>query len=412
MGYEFDRTVYGKLKEMQEVRRKKYFELVSRGMNFTQAAKSVGVSKRTGKVWRNGRTRSSGRNERALVDWYRGDMEESERIGGCYLSQDERIAIADGLRAGESNRVIAARLGRSPSTISREVRANAGLTGGYGPYRAQQLSSNRLKRPKARKIDNPRLRRAVREKPGKHWSPEQISGWLRREFPDNDAMNVCHETIYQAIYVQSKGRLKRDIEAKLRSGRVARRPRSAADERRTRFRDPMVVISERPAEVEDRVVPGHWEGDLITGAANKSAIGTLVERTTRFTMLLHLPDGHGAEQVQDAIAKKMAHLPEPMLNSLTWDQGGELARHKRIGAALDMQVYSCDPHSPWRRGTNENTNGLLRQRFPKGTDLSAYPEGYLDAVAEELNDRPRKTLGFMKPSELFAKLIDEADDTA
>lgn len=412
MGYEFDGTVCGKLKEMQEARRKRYFELVSRGMNFTQAAKSVGASKRTGKVWRNGRTRSSGRNERVLVDRYRGDMEEPKKIDGYYLSQDERIAIADGLRAGESIRAIAARLGRSPSTISREARANAGPTGGYGPYRAQQLSSNRLKRPKARKIDNPRLRRAVREKLGKHWSPEQISGWLRREFPDNDAMNVCHETIYQAIYVQSKGRLKRDIEAKLRSGRVARRPRSAADERRPRFRDPMVMIGERPAEVEDRAVPGHWEGDLITGAANKSAIGTLVERTTRFTIPLHLPDGHGAEQVQDAIVKKMAHLPELMLDSLTWDQGGELARHKRIGAALDMQVCFCDPHSPWQRGTNENTNGLLRQYFPKGTDLSAYPEDYLDAVAEELNDRPRKTLGFMKPNELFAKLIDEADDAA
>lgn len=159
-------------------------------------------------------------------------------------------------------------------------------------------------------------------------------------------------------------------------------------------------------------MPGHWEGDLITGAANKSAIGTLVERTTRFTILLHLPHGHGAEQVQDAIVRKMAHLPELMLNSLTWDQGSELARHKKIGAALDMQVYFCDPHSPWQRGTNENTNGLLRQYFPKGTDLSAYPEDYLDAVAEELNDRPRKTLGFMKPSELFAKLVDESEDAA
>lgn len=174
----------------------------------------------------------------------------------------------------------------------------------------------------------------------------------------------------------------------------------------------MVMISERPAEVEDRAVPGHWEGDLITGAANKSAIGTLVERTTRFTMLLHLPDGHGAEQVQDTIVKKMARLPELMLNSLAWDQGSELARHKKIGAALGMQVYFCDPHSPWQRGTNENTNGLLRQYFPKGTDLSAYPEDYLDAVAEELNDRPRKTLGFMKPSGLFVKLIDESEDAA
>ena len=172
------------------------------------------------------------------------------------------------------------------------------------------------------------------------------------------------------------------------------------------------MISERPVEAENRAVPGHWEGDLITGAANRSAIGTLVERATRFTMLLHLPDGHGAERVRDAIVKKMARLPELVLNSLTWDQGSELARHGRIGAALGMQVYFCDPHSPWQRGTNENTNGLLRQYFPKGTDLSAYPEDYLDAVAEELNDRPRKTLGFMKPSELFLKLIDESEDAA
>lgn len=412
MGYEFDGVVYGKLREMQEARRTRYFELVSSGMNFTQAAKAVGISKRTGKVWRNGRGRSSGRNERALVDWYRGDMDEPKKIDGYYLSQDERIAIADGVRAGESIRSIAARLGRSPSTVSREVRSNIGPTGRYGPYRAQQLSTNRLRRPRARKIDNPRLRRAVQEKLDKHWSPEQISGWLRREFPDNDAMNVCHETICQAIYVQSKGQLKRDIEAKLRSGRASRRPRSAADERKPRFMGPMVMIGERPAEAGDRAVPGRWEGDLIAGAANKSASGALVERTTRFTMLLHLPDGHGAEQVRDAIVRKMARLPELMLNSLTWDQGSELARHKKIGAALDMQVYFCDPHSPWRRGTNENTNGLLRQCFPKGTDLSVYPEGHLDAVAEGLNDRPRKTPGFMKPSELFLKLIDESEDAA
>ena len=225
-------------------------------------------------------------------------------------------------------------------------------------------------------------------------------------------MNACHETICQAIYVQSKGRLKRGIEAKLRSGRASRRPRSAADGRKPRFRGPMAMIGERPAEAGDRAVPGRWEGDLIAGAADKSAIGTLVERSTRFTMLLHLPDGHGVVQVQDTIVKKMARLPGLMPNSLTRDQGSELARHEKIGAALDMQVYFCDPHSPWRRGTNENTNGLLRQYFPKGTDLSVYPEGHLDAVAEELNDRPRKTPGFMKPSELFLKLIDESEDAA
>ena len=412
MGCEFDGVVYGKLKEMREARRAEYFELVSGGMSFTQAAKSVGVSKRTGKVWRNGRTRSTGRDERALVDRYRGDMEEPKKIDGYYLSQDERIAIADGLRAGESIRTIAARLGRSPSTASREIESDAGPTGGYGPYRAQQMPTSRPRRPKPRKIDSPRLRRVVQEKLDAHWSPGQVSGWLRRGFPDNGATSVCHETIYQAVYVQSRGRLGRDIEARLRSGRASRRPRSAGDGRRPRFRDPMAMISERPVEAEDRAVPGHWEGDLITGAANRSAIGTLVERATRFTMLLHLPDGHGAERVRDAMVKKMARLPELVLNSLTWDQGSELARHGRIGAALGIQVYFCDPHSPWQRGTNENTNGLLRQYFPKGTDLSAYPEDYLDAVAEELNDRPRKTLGFMKPSELFLKLIDESEDAA
>ncbi|OQM64940.1 transposase, partial [Bifidobacterium longum] len=174
------------------------------------------------------------------------------------------------------------------------------------------------------------------------------------------------------------------------------------------FREPMAMISERPPEIEDRAVPGHWEGDLITGSRNKSAIGTLVERTTRFTILLHLPDGHDAEHVQQAIIDKMQHLPKLLRNSLTWDQGAELALHKRIGASLDMAVYFCDPHSPWQRGTNENTNGLLRQYFPKGTDLSVYPEDYLDAVAEELNDRPRKTLGFMKPSEKIIELLDAA----
>ena len=409
MGYEFDGTVYGRLKEMQEARRRKYLELVSGGTNFTRAAEAVGVSKRTGKVWRNGRTRSTGRNERALVDWYRGDMEEPKKIDGYYLSQDERIAIADGLRAGESIRTIAARLGRSPSTVSREVRSNAGPTGGYGPYRAQQMSSARLRRPKPAKIaSNPELRALIQERLDARWSPEQISGWLRAEFPHNEGMNVCHETIYQAIYVQARGELRRDVAKCLRQGRAKRRPRGDVAARRPRFREPMVMISERPAEVADRAVPGHWEGDLITGAANKSAIGTLVERTTRFCILLHLPDGHGAEQVQDAIVKKMARLPELMLNSLTWDQGSELARHKKIGAALGMQVYFCDPHSPWQRGTNENTNGLLRQYFPKGTDLSAYSEDYLDAVAEELNDRPRKTLGYRKPSEEFVRLIEAA----
>ena len=407
MGYEFDGVVYDKQKDMQEARRAKYLELVSGGVNFTKAAQAVGVSKRTGKVWRNGRTRASGRCECALIDWYRGDMDIPKKIDSYYLSQEERIAIADGLCQGKSIRAIAALLHRSPSTISREIRLNRGPGKEYGPYRAQQLSCARLKRPKPRKLEKRALCRLVQQKLDCHWSPEQISWWLKKTFPRNEEMNVSHETIYQAIYVQAKGTLKRDVAQKLRTGRVKRKPHTQTNSRTTRFKDPMIMISDRPAEVEDRAVPGHWEGDLIVGASNKSAIGTLVERRTRFTVLLHLPEGHGAEQVKDAIVKKMQHLPRLMRNSLTWDQGAELALHKKISSALDMQVYFCDPHSPWQRGTNENTNGLLRQYFPKGTDLSIYPERYLDAVAEELNDRPRKTLNYMKPSELFVELINK-----
>ena len=411
--YEFEGRAYEKLRDMQRARRGRYLEHLKSGMSFTQAARAVGVSKRTGKVWRNGRTRSGGRDERASVDWYSGGMDEPKKVDGYYLSQDERIEIADMLRQGRSLRQIADRLGRSPSTISREVRGNAGPTGEYGPYRAQQMSSARLRRPKPAKIaSSPALRALVQGKLDARWSPEQISGWLKAEFPDNGGMRVCHETIYQAIYVQARGELRRDVAKCLRTGRAKRRPQGDTASRRPRFREPMVMVSERPAEVEDRAVPGHWVGDLICGAANRSAIGTLVERTTRFCILLHLPDGHGAEQVQQAIIKKMGRLPGLMRNSLTWDQGAELALHKRVSTALGMDVYFCDPHSPWQRGTNENTNGLLRQYFPKGTDLSVYPEAYLDAVAEELNDRPRKTLGFRKPSEEFVRLIEESGEVA
>ena len=220
-------------------------------------------------------------------------------------------------------------------------------------------------------------------------------------------MHASVETIYQAIYLQARGELKQELKRAMRQGRTARRPQ-AGQGRKPRFREPTVMISERPPEIEDRAVPGHWEGDLIAGSRNKSAIGTLVERTTRFTILPHLPDGHDAEHVQQAIIDKMQHLPKLLRNSLTWDQGAELALHKRIGASLDMAVHFRDPHPPRQRGTNENTNGLLRQYFPKGTDPSAYPEDHLDAVAEELNDRPRKTLGFMKPSEKIIELLDAA----
>ena len=380
---------------MCEARRAEYVRLLDEeGMNFTQAAHAVGVSKRTGKAWRNGRTRATGRNEKPLVDWYRSTMDKPKTLHPRYLSQEERIQIADRLRLGDSIRAIARLLGRDPGTVSREVERNRNPeSGGYEPYRAQQKAADRLKRPKPRKAaEGTRLWDEIAAGLRRHWSPEQIANRLRLDFPDNGDMHASVETIYQAIYLQARGELKQELKRAMRQGRTARRPQGGQG-RKPRFREPMAMISERPPEIEDRAVPGHWEGDLITGSRNKSAIGTLVERTTRFTILLHLPDGHDAEHVQQAIIDKMQHLPKLLRNSLTWDQGAELALHKRIGASLDMAVYFCDPHSPWQRGTNENTNGLLRQYFPKGTDLSVYPEDYLDAVAEELNDRPRKTLG-------------------
>lgn len=330
MAYVFDGQSFERRKDMQETRRALYLELVSSGkMNFTQAAHAVGVSKRTSKVWRNGRGRSTGRCERALVDFYRGDLDMPKKIDNRFLSLEDRIDIADGIVLGKSVWAIARELGRSPSTISREIRNNSDAYGQYMPHKAQQSSTARLRRPKKRKLEHPRLHAVVQKKLDCHWSPEQISGWLKKAFPNNEEMHVCHETIYQSIYIQAKGALKRDIITWLRSGRVKRKERSTQNERRPHFREPMSIISERPAEVEDRTIPGHWESDLILGAYNKSSVGTLVERTTRFAILLHLPDGHTADKVQEAIIKKMQHLPKLMRNSLTWDQGPELALHKK-----------------------------------------------------------------------------------
>jgi transposase, IS30 family len=251
---------------------------------------------------------------------------------------------------------------------------------------------------------NQRLRQEVQTRLNDKHSPEQIARRLPRDFPDDLEMRVSHETIYQAIYVQGRGNLRRQLHQCLRTGRALRKPRRRADERRGRIRD-MVNISARPPEVADRAVPGHWEGDLIVGAEGKSAIGTLVERTTRFTMLLHLPDEHGALVVQEAIVGKMAQLPTILRKTLTWDQGKEMANHVAIAAAAELDIYFCDPHSPWQRGTNENTNGLLRQYFAKGTDLSLFPADYLDYVAMQLNNRPRKTLDWSTPAEALDELL-------
>jgi IS30 family transposase len=311
----------------------------------------------------------------------------------------EREEIAVGLAAGESLRVIAARLGRSASTVSREVRRNSRGRRFYRALAAQGQAQHRAGRPKTAKLaGNAVLRGWVQDKLEERWSPEQISVMLAREFAGDAGMRVSHETIYQSLYVQGRGALRRELAACLRTGRALRRPRRKEGERRGRIKD-MVMISERPAEAADRAVPGHWEGDLIIGKNGRSAIGTLVERSTRFVLLLHLPGGYDAASVAGAMTQAMAGLPASLRRSLTWDQGREMAGHARIAVGTGLEVYFCDPHSPWQRGSNENTNGLLRQYFPKGTNLAAHGKERLDEVAAQLNSRPRKTLGWRTPAQ-------------
>ncbi|WP_373994165.1 IS30 family transposase [Demequina sp. NBRC 110055] len=339
------------------------------------------------------------------------------------LSIAERERIHAGMERGESIRQIARAIGRSPSTVLREIRANLKhqryrprKTRGkarttpwnYSPHRAQIRADKRAARrcriPKL--VANECLRDEVQARLFLKHSPEQISDRLREDFPNDPEMWVSHETIYQAIYVQGRGELRRELAACLRTGRALRKPHRSGPKRQGRIKD-MVLISERPAEVEDRAVPGHWEGDLITGKANQSAIGTLVERSTGFVMLLHLPDDHGALAVQDAMIDAMMSLPHQLRKTVTWDQGIEMAGHAAITLATDVPIYFCDPASPWQRGSNENTNGLLRQYFPKGTDLSGYHPDYLEYVANQLNDRPRKRLGWKTPKERLRELLSD-----
>jgi IS30 family transposase len=375
------------------------------------------------------------------------------------LAERERIALLRVLGTGV--REIARQLGRSASTISRELRRNAATRGGALQYRAttaQWHADRAARRPKpAKLLTNPKLCRYVEERlagkvvaPGgkrvngpevpwngrrhgrrKHrrwaraWSPQQIAHRLTIDFPDDMSMRISHEAIYQALYIQGRGALRRELTACLRTGRALRVPRERVRGRGKSFVTPEILISERPASIEDRAVPGHWEGDLILGL-NSSAIGTLVERTTRFTMLLHLPPlpghgvqprdkhgpalaGHGAEAVRDAITKAMKTLPKQLLRSLTWDQGAEMSQHAQLTIDTGLKVYFCDPQSPWQRGTNENTNGLLRQYFPKGTDLNEHRPSDLQAVALALNTRPRKTLGWRTPAEALNEVLRSAD---
>jgi IS30 family transposase len=328
------------------------------------------------------------------------------------LAEREEIARLDG---HVSVREIARQIGRDPATVSRELARNRSGDGRYRPSVAQQRTDERARaggqaRP-AKLAVNLRLRREVQARLRENHSPEQIAKRLREDFPDDPEMWVSHETIYQSLYVQGRGGLRRELTACLRTGRALRKPRRQAQARtsRERIKD-MVLISDRPPEVADRAVPGHWEGDLIMGAANKSAIGTLVERTTRFVMLLHLPGDHGAEAVQNAMVHAMADLPEFLRRTLTWDQGIEMVNHAEIAKATGLEIYFCDPASPWQRGTNENTNGLLRQYFPKGSDLSFWGPGFLEKVAAEMNNRPRKTLNWRTPAEALDKLLSEHDN--
>ena len=404
--------------------------------------------------------------------WYRqcGGMPPSNLASsapeptGRYLDFAEREQIALARARGDGVREIARRLGRSPSTISRELRRNAATRSGAFEYRAhtaQWHADRAAMRPKpAKLLTNAALRKYVQERlagniatPGgrliagpqvewtgrRHgprqarrwsqaWSPEQIANRLLTDFPQDTSMRISHEAIYQALYVQGRGALRRELTTCLRTGRALRVPRERVRNRGKSFVTPEILISERPACVEDRAVPGHWEGDLILGLAS-SAIGTLVERSTRFTMLLHLPPhpgrgkqprekhgpalaGHGAEAVREAITKAMASLPDQFRKSLTWDQGAEMSQHAKLSIDTGLEVYFCNPQSPWQRGTNENTNGLLRQYFPKGTDLSAHKANELKALALALNTRPRKTLGWRTPAEAFNELLRSAGQSS
>ena len=343
-----------------------------------------------------------GRQEAALSSrGHHGAGRAAREISDRYLSEEERVRIADLRGAGAGVRAIAELTGRSPSTISRELRRNRDPgSGRYRPFTAHKLAVRRRAQPRAGKIAGDEvLRQFVRERLEKRWSPEQISRALRAQFPGDPARHVVHETIYQAVYRPELGGLSREPPARvLRTRRRRRRPHRRPGERRPNGITAMTMIDQRPAEAAARQEPGHWEGDLITGASNRSAIGTLVDRASRYTVLLHLPGRHTAEAVRDALIAAFCQLPPQLRRSLTWDQGKEMALHQQVTAALGMPVYFCEKASPWQRPSNENTNGLLRQYFPKGSDLRAHGPGDLAVVAAELNARPRKTLGWDTPA--------------
>jgi IS30 family transposase len=374
----------------------RFWSLVATGSSTERAALDCGFQRWAGsKIVR----QAGGVNPRLVVP------------SGRYLRFDERELIAVWRAEQTSIREIARRLGRSPSTISRElVRNGRTHRKRYLASSAQARADERSRRPKMSKLaSTPRLRDYVQEKllSVQHWSPEQISARLRRDFPDDDAMRVSPETIYRSLFVQGRGELRRELTACLRTGRAVRKPARREDGRRRGNRiPPELLISERPAEADDRAVPGHWEGDLIIGRRGASAVGTLVERQTRYVLLLHLPHGIAGEQVRSAMADTVTKLPQRLWRSLTWDQGKEMtASHPKITIDHGLDIYFCDPAKPWQRGSNENTNGLIRQYLPKGTDLHSHSHSDLETIATALNGRPRKTLNWQTPAEAMNQLL-------
>jgi IS30 family transposase len=401
--------------------RRRYWELVGEGVPPWVAGAGVGVSETCGGRW----FRDAG-GVKPQFDEPKGQKRRR-------LSADEREEIRVGTAQGESIRSMAGRLRRAPSTIYREIKNNGGCRDAPGRYRAryrfgadrggwdaksgyrahlaQQRSEERARRPKAGKLSRcPELREVVEEMLGNKYSPEQIAGVLALTYPDRPEMQVSHETIYKALYVQGRGELRRELTKCLRTGRTVRKPRRRSGQPRGRIPG-MVNIAERPPEADDRAMPGHWEGDLIIGKNQASQIGTLVERSTGFVQLLHLPEGRSADVVAEAMTRTIKDLPDTLRRTLTWDQGHEMAAHASISIDAGIDIFFCDPHSPWQRGSNENTNGLLRQYFPKGTDLSKHSADYLSEVAAELNNRPRKRYGFHSPAQVLDRLLSDPKAT-
>jgi len=388
--------------------REEWARLIARGVSNSAACRTVKVNRRTGTRWLYGRAvparDGSWREYPAVIDTAKDPAPRSER----YLSEEERVVIVDRRRVGASMRGIARELGRDVSTISRELARNVDDSQRYRPGAAHRMATARLGRPRLRRVaTDPVLTAVVQGWLDVNWSPEQISRSLVTRFPGDRSRQLATETIYQALYAKCPA-LRRDPGACLRSGRRRRRPHRRCDRRRP---NPLTgpgagrPIGDRPAEAVDRQVPGHWEGDLITGRANKSAIATLVERASGFTLLVHLPGRHTAEVTSAALTAALGALPDTLLRSLTWDRGTEMANHAHLTEATGIEVFFADPHSPWQRGSNENTNGLLRQYFPKGSNLAVHSAERLGEVQAELNNRPRKRHNWASPSERLATLV-------